>query len=135
MDIYEQLKRDEGFSPTPYKCTEGFLTIGYGRNLENNPISEKEASDMLLKDVWKVFVPLAEIGLVDKFDNPRQSVFINMAFQMGVSGLLKFKKTINYYQNGDYESCAKEMLDSKWAKQTPNRANRLSEQMRSGEWQ
>jgi lysozyme len=57
-----------------------------------------------------------------------------MAFQMGVDGLLKFKNTLELIKNGKYKEASDAMLDSLWAKQTPNRASRLSAQMKTGEW-
>ena len=58
-----------------------------------------------------------------------------MAFQLGIDGLLKFKNTLNLIEAGDYETASKEMLNSLWAKQTPERAKRLSEQIRTCQWQ
>jgi lysozyme len=61
-------------------------------------------------------------------------VLVGMAFQMGTEGLLKFKNTLAMVQAGDYESAAKGMLQSLWARQTPERAARMAKQMRTGEW-
>jgi lysozyme len=58
-----------------------------------------------------------------------------MSFQLGIAGLLKFKSTLAFIEAGDYENAATNMLKSLWAKQTPQRAKRLAEQMRSGKWQ
>jgi lysozyme len=136
--IITQLKRDEGFRGQPYQCTEGFTTIGYGRNLDTNPITDNEAEFMLLNDAQKTLDRLIEVELLPrvKLENltPRQAVLVNMAFQMGVTGLLKFKKSLAYYLQDDYESCSREMLKSKWARQTPNRAERLVKQMLTGQW-
>jgi len=130
--LIEQLKVHEGLRLKPYHCTEGYLTIGYGRNLETNGITEAEAEMLLANDVFKVMEQLADHGLLQDHTKPRQDVLINMAFQMGVSGLLKFKKMILALDERRYYQAAKEMLDSRWAKQTPNRANELAKQMRTG---
>ena len=135
MNIKEQIQRDEGYRGSPYKCSEGYWTIGYGRNLETNPMTVDEAGYLLNNDIKEVVHKLKDIGLVSDVNDPRQAVWVNMAFQLGVSGLLRFKNTLRYYQDGDYESCAHEMLDSKWAKQTSNRAKRMSLQMLTGDWQ
>jgi len=58
-----------------------------------------------------------------------------MAFQMGVGGLLQFKRTLGSIEDGQYGEAAVEMLDSLWAQQTPERAKRLSKQMESDKWQ
>ena len=57
-----------------------------------------------------------------------------MAFQMGIAGLMGFRNTLATIERGDYQRAGDEMLMSKWATQTPNRAKRLSEQMKTGEW-
>lgn len=137
--ILEQLKRDEGFRGEPYKCTEGYWTIGFGRNLETNPLSMDEAEILLENDVNHTLARLIAVDLLPSITvdelTPRQAVWVNMAFQMGVSGVLRFKKAIRAYLDEDYRTCAEEMLDSIWAIQTPNRAHRLADQMISGEWQ
>jgi len=66
---------------------------------------------------------------------PRQAVLVNMAFQMGIQGVQKFKKTLSLVEMGDYDGAADGMLKSLWAKQTPNRAAEMAQQMRSGQWQ
>lgn len=136
--ILDQLKRDEGFRGEPYKCTEGYWTIGYGRNLETNPMTEAEAEVLLRNDVNHTLERLIAVQLLPNVCvsdlTPRQAVWLNMAFQMGVSGTLRFKNAIRAYQNEDYRTCAEEMLNSRWAMQTPNRAQRLVDQMVTGEW-
>jgi lysozyme len=57
-----------------------------------------------------------------------------MSFQMGVEGLMGFNTTLARVQAGDYIGAADSMLQSKWATQTPQRANRLADQMRYGKW-
>jgi lysozyme len=58
-----------------------------------------------------------------------------MSFQLGIAGLLKFKSTLAFIEDGDFENASANMLKSLWAKQTPQRAKRLAEQMRTGQWQ
>lgn len=133
--LLQQLKRHEGLKLKPYKCSEGYLTIGYGRNLETRGITAQEANEMLLNDVSEVEEALHRMGFLSDPSDVRRAVLINMAFQLGVGGLLKFEKMLSAYLDGYYELAAKEMLDSKWAVQTPNRAKELADQMRTGEWQ
>jgi len=111
------------------------LTIGYGRNLEARGITAQEANELLLNDVSEVEEALHRMGLLSDPSDVRRAVIINMAFQIGVSGLLKFNNMLSAYLDGYYELAAKEMLNSKWAIQTPNRAKELAEQMQTGEWQ
>ena len=56
-----------------------------------------------------------------------RDVIYEMCYQLGVTGVSKFKKTLAYIENSEYKMASKEMLDSKWARQTPNRAKRLSD--------
>ena len=93
------------------------------------------ADSLLNKGVSHVLLRLRSLVFWRKINDARQAVLINMAFNIGLSGLFKFKKTISAIKGGFYEKAAKEMLDSKWANQVGNRATELSEQMRTGEWQ
>lgn len=111
------------------------MTIGYGRNLETNGISKDEAEEMLLNDMSDVEENLHHVDLLNGHNDARQAVLINMAFQLGFGGLMRFEKMIAAYRRHEYELAAKEMLDSRWSKQTPGRAKELSEQMHSGEFQ
>ncbi|MGH8519859.1 MAG: glycoside hydrolase family protein [Gammaproteobacteria bacterium] len=126
--IYEMLMRHEGVKGKPYRDTRGRLTIGVGRNLEDTGISESEAFNLLHADVHR-----ARRGL-DKYlpwwsaePDPVRIVLQNMAFQLGVKGLLEFDQTLAALRRRDYPAAAKHMLDSLWAKQTPKRAQELAE--------
>lgn len=127
-DIIEQLKIHEGYKPTVYKCTEGVDTIGIGFAIKDLHLSE-EVCDLILKEKLEVL----EERFENKFDwfstSPVEvrNVMLNMAYQLGFRGFCKFKKTLGYLEACDWDNASKEMLDSKWAKQTPNRANELSE--------
>ncbi len=131
----EQIKRHEGLRLHPYRCTAGKLTIGYGRNLEDKGINTAEAESMLLTDMCEVEERLFAEGLFSDLNDARKAVLINMGYQLGVSGLFKFKKMIAAVDRKEYELAAKEMLDSRWAMQTPNRAKELHDQMLTGEFQ
>jgi len=131
--LLEQIKFHEGLRLKPYVCPAGKLTIGYGRNIEDCGITKYEAELLLAHDITAV-----ESELQDKLkfwatlDPVRQAVLINMAFNMGVNGLMKFKKTLVMVGNGDYSDAAIEMMDSRWARQVPKRALDLSVQMDLG---
>lgn len=131
----EQIKRHEGLKLHPYKCTAGKTTIGYGRNLDDKGITASEAEEMLLTDMCEVEERLFTEGLLSGLNDARKAVLINMGYQLGLSGLFKFKKMIAAVDRKEYELAAKEMLASLWAKQTPRRAKELSEQMLTGEFQ
>lgn len=90
---------------------------------------------MLLSDIAEVEEKLVRAGLLSGLNDARKAVLINMAFQLGFNGLSKFRNMLAAVQSEQYVLAASEMLDSLWAKQTPNRAKELSEQMLTGEFQ
>ena len=136
MKLIEQVKRHEGFRAKPYRCTAGKLTIGYGLNLEDRGLTETEAETILVNDLSRIYDHLAQkLHWFSDMKSERRDVLVNMAFNIGVSGLLKFKKALYYMELGDYDKAADEMLDSRWAMQVPSRSKELAEQMRTGEYQ
>jgi len=135
--LIESIKKHEGLRLKVYTCPAGKQTIGYGRNLEDNGISEKEANMFLDEDIFHISFELRhklfnEGIMLFTLPSHVKNVLIEMAYQIGLNGLLKFKKTLEYIRNTDYEKASKEMLNSKWAKQTPNRAKALSNLMKGG---
>lgn len=128
--------RDEGRRLGPYRDTVGKLTIGYGRNLDDVGISQHEAEVLLESDINRTLEALHKaLPWVEKLDHARLGVLANMAFNLGVAGLLKFKHTLESVQAGRYDEASDGMLNSTWAGQVKGRATRLAEQMRSGLWQ
>ena len=138
MDLKEQLKRDEGVVNHAYQDSLGFTTIGVGRLIDANRgggLSDSEVDYLLNNDITdKTAQVLAALPWASKLSRPRFAVLVNMAFQMGIGGLLQFKRTLGSIEDGQYGEAAKEMLDSTWAKQTPARAHRMALQMETGEW-
>lgn len=130
--LRELLIKHEGLRLKPYVDTVGKLTIGVGRNLDDVGISKDEALFMLDNDIEKCEAELKQFDWFNNLDEVRQIVLLDMAFNLGIPRLLKFKKTIQYIQDCDFENAAKEMLDSIWAKQVKGRALELSEMMRTG---
>jgi lysozyme len=131
--LAEQLKKHEGLRLKPYTDTVGKLTLGVGRNLEDKGITEQEALFMLNNDVDYFYNKLrSSIGWFWALNDARQNVLVNMAFNLGVGGLLSFKKTLALIGEAKFEKAASEMLNSKWAKQVGYRAEELAEQMRTG---
>lgn len=132
--LINQLLSDEGVRLKPYRCTAGKLTIGVGRNLDDRGLTQDEAMYLLANDVRRVYSEVTNaLPWIVKLNDARQNVLLNMAFQMGIAGLLKFKQTLSHVQAGEFNQAATAMGQSLWAKQTPARAKRLADQMRSGE--
>lgn len=134
--IEELLKREEGFALRPKRCTEGKLTIGFGWNLDACGIRVDEAVYRLQNDIGEARHEAMIIFGDDwsALNDVRQAVVISMIFQLGFAGFSRFRMTISYIRFGDYEQAAINMLKSKWATQTPNRAKRCAEMMRTGQW-
>lgn len=126
MSEIEQLKLDEGFRGEMYRCTESKWTIGYGLNLQTG-ITEEEAAAILSLRIAKISRTLRERQRWLRTAPPEVlDVLTNMAYQMGLNGLLGFKRTLAHLRKEEYIDASIEMLDSDWAAQTKERAKRLS---------
>ena len=128
VNLIEQIKNHEGFKSTVYQCTEGYDTIGYGFTIKDLYLSEGIAELILREKLTHLKLKVGK--KFDWFDDSPetvQNVIISMCYQLGLSGFSQFKKTIYYLETEQYEEASMEMLDSLWAKQTPNRARELSE--------
>ena len=134
--LREQLQRDEGCRLKPYRDQVGKLTIGFGRNLDDVGLSQTEADTLLDNDIQRATAAvLAYIPWAHRLDPVRLAVLINMAFNMGIGGLVKKNpKMLAACERGEYAVAATEMLDGPWKDQVDIRAERLAEQMRVGEW-
>ena len=125
--IMADLQRDEGLRLKPYRDSVGKLTIGFGRNLDDVGISEREAEILLDNDIAKTFADL-DRALPWWRDLPlfQQRGLANMAFNLGLTRLKTFKKMLAALEAGDGERAAIEALDSIWAGQVKGRADRIA---------
>lgn len=131
--MIRQLRLHEGERLKPYRCTAGKLTIGVGRNLDDRGITREEAAFLLENDIKRGEAELLRaLPWVGQLDEVRQRVLLDMVFNMGLAGVLAFKNTLATIQAGDYQRAASMMLDSKWARQVGQRAERLSRMMATG---
>ena len=127
MSLIDQIMEHEGFSPGVYQCTEGHDTIGFGFKIADLELDLDLAEEILVRKLEHLIKRVKNrFSWVSKAPEPIQNVVYNMCYQMGVSGFSKFKKTIQYLADKNYDKASKEMLDSRWARQTPNRAIELS---------
>ena len=129
--LVERIKRAEGFSASVYQCPAGAETIGYGRNIsKKGGITKEEAEYLLSNDLEKIAQALPKkIPCFDSLEPAKQEILIEMAFQLGIAGLLRFKKFLGFLEEGNFEKASIEMLKSRWATQTPYRAQRLAKAM------
>lgn len=132
--MVRQLRLHEGERLRPYRCTAGKLTIGVGRNLEDRGITAEESAMLLSNDISREERELlAALPWVAKLSEVRQRVLLDMSFNLGLQGLLAFKRTLAAIQAGQYQQAAGMMLESLWARQVGQRAQRLSEMMATGQ--
>ena len=141
--LKERIKEHEGFRSYVYKDSLGFATIGYGHLVtkEDNYAEGIEYSmeqlDATFEVDFKAACESAELvadhNNIDLNAHPEcvREVLIEMVFQLGVGGVSKFKKFLAHLSTSTYHLAADEMLDSRWAKQTPQRAEKLSYIIRS----
>jgi len=153
--LIEKLIVHEGLRLQVYKDTLGIDTIGIGRNLEDRGISKEELDELDIPTIDHIYeygiteadaMALAENDVqiveeellrahpcVDRLDSVRQLILVDMAFNMGVPRLCKFKNMWAAVHENKFDVAAKEMLDSKWANQVKSRATKLAHAMHTGE--
>ena len=133
--LIEQLKRHEGVKLKPYKCSAGKLTIGVGKNIEDNGITLEEAEYLLQNDIAEARSQLLHaFPWMGEFNDARISAMINFTFNVGIGTVKKFENTLSYMQSGEWDKAADEMMDSRWARQVGNRAIEVTDQIRTGKW-
>ena len=132
QNLLNDIKKHEGFRSEVYKDTLGIDTIGYGFAIKDlvmdQDIAEKifnSKVENLIKRIKQKFPWYSDIP------EEAQDVVANMCYQLGVGGFSKFKKTIKYISEKKWDDASIEMLDSLWARQTPNRAIELSNTIKS----
>lgn len=134
--LRSQLIRDEGKRNRMYPDSRGVATIGIGHNLRDVPISDSAIFQIFDDDLAAVEAELI-LNLPAWYatlSEARQGVLLNMAFNLGVEGLLRFTDTLAKIGAGDYAGAARAMLNSVWATQVGERARRLARQMETDSW-
>ena len=141
---------------TVYQDTLGIDTIGIGRNLKDRGISKEELDYMDIPNMDIIYehgiseadaryLAMNDIAIVEnelcrvhpcveELDSVRQLILMDMAFNMGVPRLCKFKKMWNAVHEENFEAAGLEMMDSRWARQVGGRAKKLSDAMKTGEF-
>ena len=129
--LIDSIKKHEGYVGIVYKDSLGIDTIGYGFAIKDLELDE---------DICEIILERKLSQLIDRIHNkfnwykymPQEikDIVTEMCYQMGVTGFSKFKKTIAYLQDKKWEEASVEMLDSRWAKQTPNRAKEMSNRVK-----
>lgn len=150
-EMITRLKMHEGCSLKPYKCPAGKLTIGIGRNVEDNPLTAEElrvigdwkhgitreaAHYLCRNDIERCIADLQKhLKFFDGLDKERKYALIDLCFQLGINGLLKFKRTLGSIAVGNYNLASEQLLESKYASQVPTRSKRISKLIKNGKWE
>jgi len=139
--LRERIKRHEGLRLYPYKDSTGNWTIGYGHKMDTvsqhihqHGLSEEEVNHLFDLDfkIAERVLSLLPDRVRRNCNEIRRGVLIEMIFQMGIYGVMKFKKMLAALEVPDFEVAADEMLLSRWYQQTPSRCRELSDIMRAG---
>jgi len=133
MLVLDLLKKHEGFRAKPYLDTVGKWTVGYGRNLSDKGLTEPEAEYLLRNDILDAEARLARLPYWAGLNDVRRAVLTDMTVNLGIAGLLTFKKMLAHLDAGDFEKASQEGLRSKWASQVGERAQELMKLLREGE--
>ena len=138
MDIEQtkaEIKKEEGFRMEVYKDTLGFSTGGYGHKMldgETPPTDMAGWTKLFERDFARAMSGAEELLMIcPNVDDTARHIVVEMCYQMGSYGVSKFHGMLSALQESDYVTASKEMLDSRWAKQTPKRAMRMAERMRN----
>ena len=129
--LIDSIKQHEGYVGVVYKDSLGIDTIGYGFAIKDLEL-DADVCDIILERKLKNLNDRIKI----KFDWYKymppeiKDIVTEMCYQLGVTGFSKFRKTIAYLQNKEWKNASVEMLDSRWAKQTPNRAKEMSNKVK-----
>ena len=132
MDLIDSIKKHEGYVGIVYKDSLGIDTIGYGFAIKDLEL-DRDICDIILERKLKELESRVKLkfGWYPFMPQEIQHIVMEMCYQLGVTGFSKFVKTITYLKDKDFKNASTEMLDSLWAKQTPNRAKEMSEIVRS----
>lgn len=126
-ELIADLKRDEGVRRMPYRDSVGKLTIGVGRNLDDNGLRDDEIELLLRNDVLAVMAELdRNVRWWRSMPEGAQRGLANMCFNIGWPRLSRFRRMLGALEAGDYDRAATEALDSKWSRQVGKRAQRIA---------
>ena len=137
--LVKMLKLHEGVRTHAYQCSADKWTIGVGRNIDEDGglgLSSEEINVLLISDIERVKSELsANYFWFPALDEVRQAALIDMCFNLGLSRLRGFVKALEAMSRQQFDNAAEEFLDSRWASQVGQRAIRVTEMIRTGEYQ
>ena len=116
-----ELEFDEGFRGKPYQDSVGVWTVGFGHNLEANPLTRDQALYLMRTNLIACIKDLESFPFWKLSNEARRHAFVNMRYQLGLGGFREFRRMIAAANSGDWAAAAEEARDSVWFEQTPNR--------------
>jgi lysozyme len=138
-DLIEMLRRHEGVRSHAYKCSEDMVTVGVGRNIDENGglgLSEDEIDYLLENDIARVRQELTDTYFwFPALNEARQDAMIDISFNLGQTRLRGFVKAVEAMSREQFDIAADEFMDSRWSQQVGNRATEVTEMIRTGEYQ
>ncbi len=121
MDVYSLVEGHEGFRGIPYLDIVGNTSIGYGHNLTADGLTRFEARVILQRDIGEITKALNKLSWYTRLTTIRQSVIIDVAFNVGLHGLFEFKDMITALRAEDWTTAASQLLASRAADELPQR--------------
>jgi lysozyme len=132
MNLKDWIKTCEGYHSHPKPNLLGKVTIGFGRDINSNGISQEESEWLFDNDFERCEKEIESFSWYDDQPQNVQDALMNMCFSLGIRGLLSFVKMIDALNKKDYTKAAIEVLDSQWAKQVGQRAQDVAVMIRQG---
>ena len=127
-NLIDSIKKNEGYVGVVYKDSLGIDTIGYGFAIKHLELDEDICHEILIRKIKDLEDSInLKFSWFNYMPPQIKDVIMEMCYQLGVGGFSKFRKTLAYLQDKQWNKASEEMLDSLWAKQTPNRAKALSD--------
>lgn len=136
--LVEMLRLHEGVRYKVYLCSEGYETIGVGRNISEGGLglSKDEVDFLLVNDIERVQNELdRNYPWFARLDEVRRDAIIDIAFNLGLTRLRGFVNALAAMSRSQYEIAADEFMDSRWSEQVGNRAVEVTDMIRTGEYQ
>jgi lysozyme len=130
--MLEILRQDEGYELKPYTDSVGKITIGIGHNLTDRGISHGMVLELASDDILEAYeFTRMMFPSLDQYSDPRKQALISMMFNLGPTKFKQFEQMAHAIKAGEWDTAAKNALDSRWAIQVGDRSNRIAKLLRT----
>ena len=135
MNVADLIRGHEGCELRMYICPAGKHTVGVGHNLDDNPISQAAADQILADDIAACRRQLTfNLHWFTELDEVRQAAMLDLCFNLGWAGLGRFRRFLHWMEQKDWSKAAAELVASRWYNQVGNRAPRVKAMIETGAW-